>query len=596
VAKKAKLLLKTIVYVSLFFSATFWSTIPSISGLLPSFSSMILSNENFSLQQWILYQRTNVLSQLFMVPNTVYFFNTFSVMFIVGSLGLFLLLFLSLRKVNKISLIFIILGLISIFITAKGQGIISDTLTLKIFTLPILNVLRSLDKTFVFLPFFFIMAIFVGLQKYWARIQVPIVGPKKVTQRLKSAFSRRNKVVIIVCCLAILIGVYPFFTGGIQTQYNLSFTPGQNYQTAKYSYLVQIPSDYYTAASLISQDNYQNRILNLPFSVVSSYDWVNYPPWKLVGVDPTCQLFTKPSIEPNDGGSPFWQQWNSETPENASWMIKLMSLYNAQYLIYHKDVDGYYAGGDNAKIEALVQEGYLNLMDDNSYFQLYNLTSAYFLPHLFTSSNITLVDGTSDQLLSSIESSNIQVNNAFFVSNQTSSSQWQSLINYPNNITARPTIVFQEINPTKYQVEVQNATGPFFLIFSESYTSNWKAYAGASGTLGTIIANYTKMQVEEAKSSSSFSPTDLSYLVQQPLSEKDHYVVNGYANAWYIDPAAIGKNNNGSFQVTLYFKPQSYYYMGLIVSGATLGICVIALTILPIVIRKYRKQVYPTLG
>ncbi|MCL5985060.1 MAG: hypothetical protein M1371_00670 [Actinobacteria bacterium] len=48
-------------------------------------------------------------------------------------------------------------------------------------------------------------------------------------------------------------------------------------------------------------------------------------------------------------------------------------------------------------------------------------------------------------------------------------------------------------------------------------------------------------------------------------------VVNGYANAWYIDPKEIGKEN---FTITLYFRPLSYFYLGLFISGLTLIGCV----------------------
>lgn len=48
-------------------------------------------------------------------------------------------------------------------------------------------------------------------------------------------------------------------------------------------------------------------------------------------------------------------------------------------------------------------------------------------------------------------------------------------------------------------------------------------------------------------------------------------MVNGYANAWYIDPKEIGKEN---FTITLYFRSQSLFYLGLMISGVTLLFCV----------------------
>jgi hypothetical protein len=47
-----------------------------------------------------------------------------------------------------------------------------------------------------------------------------------------------------------------------------------------------------------------------------------------------------------------------------------------------------------------------------------------------------------------------------------------------------------------------------------------------------------------------FTPEDISYLFKKALPEKNHLLVNGYANAWYIEPKEIGSPN---FTITLYF-------------------------------------------
>jgi hypothetical protein len=71
-----------------------------------------------------------------------------------------------------------------------------------------------------------------------------------------------------------------------------------------------------------------------------------------------------------------------------------------------------------------------------------------------------------------------------------------------------------------------------------------------------------------------FTPGDIFYLFKKPVSENRHFLVNGYANAWYIYPTKVDKDGDGEFAVTLYFKPQSYFYMGLIISGLTFFFCV----------------------
>ena len=148
-------------------------------------------------------------------------------------------------------------------------------------------------------------------------------------------------------------------------------------------------------------------------------------------------------------------------------------------------------------------------------------------------------------------------------------------LNNLNLAQTPPTITFRKINPTRYEVKVKNATSPFFLVFSESYHPKWKAYIETNNEQNKekwqIIASYPKLHVKEAKHEwYEFTPQDIKYLFKKPLSEKYHLLVNGYANAWYIDPKKIGSSN---FTITLYFWPQSLFYLGLFISGATLLGC-----------------------
>jgi len=118
-------------------------------------------------------------------------------------------------------------------------------------------------------------------------------------------------------------------------------------------------------------------------------------------------------------------------------------------------------------------------------------------------------------------------------------------INNPINYVSRspqegetddmPGITIQNINPTKYQVHV-NTTQPVFLVFSESYHSQWKAYYGNTNWIKAFFS--------------------------KPISDTHHFKVNGYANAWYIDKV-------GDYDITLYFKSQSWFYLGVIISSVS---------------------------
>ena len=100
---------------------------------------------------------------------------------------------------------------------------------------------------------------------------------------------------------------------------------------------------------------------------------------------------------------------------------------------------------------------------------------------------------------------------------------------------------YQEINPTKYSIQV-NTTEPFFLIFSESYNRDWEISID-----GEII--------------------------------KDHYVVNGYANSWRI-------NKTGELSISLTYLPQRLSEISILIS------IVISLSCLLYIIN---KKIYPKL-
>ena len=138
-----------------------------------------------------------------------------------------------------------------------------------------------------------------------------------------------------------------------------------------------------------------------------------------------------------------------------------------------------------------------------------------------------------------------------------------------------PGIAFRRINPTKYEVRVEEAEEPFWLVFSESFHEGWSLYnpqytSRGSQLFGETIADYPKLRVKEAKHLMRFTPSDVMYLFREPDISK-HYLVNGYANGWYVEPDKLGQGEN--FTLILYFRPQSLFYLGLWISGITLVGC-----------------------
>ena len=110
-----------------------------------------------------------------------------------------------------------------------------------------------------------------------------------------------------------------------------------------------------------------------------------------------------------------------------------------------------------------------------------------------------------------------------------------------------PEVVSDKINPTKYIVNVKNAKVPYNLVFSETFSPNWKTYIQKCET-----------------SCSLFQEWNLA-----PISEDQHVVVNGFANGWNITP----KDSNGktNYIIIIEYWPQRLFYIGAIISILTLG-------------------------
>lgn len=117
------------------------------------------------------------------------------------------------------------------------------------------------------------------------------------------------------------------------------------------------------------------------------------------------------------------------------------------------------------------------------------------------------------------------------------------LINEKNDqktiVNQKPTVNFTKINPTKYKVTISNMTNPFFLVFSETFDKGWKIYG-----------------------------KDTAY-----LPETQHFLVNGYANAWYLTPKDLDGKNQSKFIVE--YVPQRLFYLGQIISVVAFFFCIV---------------------
>jgi len=140
-----------------------------------------------------------------------------------------------------------------------------------------------------------------------------------------------------------------------------------------------------------------------------------------------------------------------------------------------------------------------------------------------------------------------------------------------------PRITFVKINPTKYRVKVEGARGPYTLVFSESFHKGWKIYlrnweTEKLGNYGEIVASYFDGEIKEGTHKNIFlDKNTFETWGKKPIAEDRHYLVNGYANSWFITPEDVGGKEN--YELIVEFWPQRLFYIGLFISGITLIGC-----------------------
>jgi len=143
-----------------------------------------------------------------------------------------------------------------------------------------------------------------------------------------------------------------------------------------------------------------------------------------------------------------------------------------------------------------------------------------------------------------------------------------------------PQISFQKINPTKYVLYINGVSGPYFLVFSESFYRGWRAYIDKSqisnlksqNDYRKVIASYFDGEIKEIKQNENwFDKKFYETWGKKALPDDRHLLMNGYANSWYITPADADFNHN--YQIIIEYWPQRLFYIGLFISGITLMGC-----------------------
>ncbi|MCL5113763.1 MAG: hypothetical protein M1372_01165 [Patescibacteria group bacterium] len=138
-----------------------------------------------------------------------------------------------------------------------------------------------------------------------------------------------------------------------------------------------------------------------------------------------------------------------------------------------------------------------------------------------------------------------------------------------------PQIIFTKINPTKYKVSVRNAKSPYVLVFSEAFNKQWKVFVrNAEKNDEKTTTNYFGGDIKEGQHKNIFFDSGIfETFGLKPIAEDRHFVANGYANGWHIEPSDAGGKSEYTFIVEM--TVQRSFYVGLLISLVSFIGCLI---------------------
>lgn len=405
-----------------------------------------------------------------------------------------------------------------------------------------------------------------------------------------------SKVIFIVLIYVSLFGllVWPMWTGDI-------IRDGGNVLPAM---RMEVPQDYYNSSIWLDNQSGDYRLLSLPTSKLMGYGAFNWDHGYrgYVGADPSKWIFNQPIVDSGDYGSGIVDSFEKEFKNPKINFANVLSILNIKYIIYHDDAHWQFIEGHSwwyditkgnyeqelsskPNISNIINLGairiYENKLWENNRFyvpaKFYLFESSDkdplsivkiisrddFLSNSSAVINKDLINNAGIFNLSGFAANDVPGNHNdinYFEENTTLTDntdyikpyiidKYNILLSNTSGVKAinSTKINVTKINPTKYRLDIKTKV-PFFLVFKETYHPLWKIY------------------LVEDPGSSDNTLQDALYLTAKPLSQANHFKANGYANMWFL-------NKTGDYTITLFFWPQSMFYLGIIISILSVIFC-----------------------
>lgn len=258
--------------------------------------------------------------------------------------------------------------------------------------------------------------------------------------------------------------------------------------------------------------------------------------------------------------SPFGDEFIKLAKEKNYQAIKqLFGLLDIKYIYYNSDpkvYDSTFGGYPYNTVREYLpktQKEYKDFITSLTtkkiyqagYYQLYQIGNDYPLRHFYTPKILSLYQNRKSDLnnvnVSFFEKGDSK-NVGYIAESECEKIFQKNECNKQLFFTNQPQIHYERINPNKYIVHVKRANKKFVLVFSATYHPNWDIHI-ASNESNSLLANILPQKKIQAK----------------------HFMINGYANAWYLSPKDV--DNKTDYDLVVDLSSQKVFYVSLLITA-----------------------------
>lgn len=325
------------------------------------------------------------------------------------------------------------------------------------------------------------------------------------------------------------------------------------------SSLVKVPDYYFELADWLEKQKEEFRILPIPINNLYGvpYNWQ----YGHGGVDPITYILPKPIVYYDEKLVELVRSClikkPLETDLKDECLFSLLPLLNVKYILVHNDIKDTYFNIDSNEIKLIknkLTSGYFKNIEYERTFggvDLYKVANQNFLPRFYFPKELWYFYEKGGSWKGPIKKKNAI--NTFFVRKENKENENDFIISKLNpyeisketmqtgidvldlssyKFDQNSEVTVKKKSPGYYRLSVKGLTKPWFLVFSENYGFKWKAF--------------------------------------QKGKELKHFIVNGYANSWWVDSF----DENGNTEIEIKYMTQYYFYIGVIISGLSILIMI----------------------